>query len=75
MRQTPHCACVFYQAWPALPRSALIAFFPVLFGAGTAVSCNLSLALSRLIGVELHSEESIVSTCTEHYKSNFKDVT
>ena len=34
-----------------------------------------SVAFSGSISMELHSEGSIVSTCTEHYKSNFKDVT
>jgi len=38
MQQTPHHVCVVYQA---LHRSALIAFLPVLFGAGAAVSLHM----------------------------------
>jgi len=72
MRQTPHRVRIVYQAKPAVSRSALVAFLPVLFGAGAgaAVSLqsrsNLSLALSRF-GVELHSEESSIAirhTCS-----------
>ena len=61
---------VVYQALPALPRSALIAFAP---GSLWRRRCSLAVALSScsrrnlslaLIGVELHSEESSVEFST-----------
>ena len=69
--RTPHRVCVVYLAQPALPRSALTAFVPVLFGADAAVQlalvpfsrsrCDLFLSLSRFIGTEFHGEESSVA--------------